>query len=64
MMQLDLTTIPAIGTATTVSLHKSGSKVLVGTSERELYELSALGEGALEPEGRRGRRPEGGGTRG
>ena len=48
-MQLDLTTIPAIGTATTVSLHKSGSKVLVGTSERELYELSALGEGALEP---------------
>jgi WD40 repeat protein/Ca2+-binding EF-hand superfamily protein len=49
IMQLDLTTIPAIGTATTVSLHKSGSKVLVGTSERELYELSALGEGALEP---------------
>ena len=50
VMQLDLTTIPAIGTATTVSLHKSGSaKVLVGTSERELYELSALGEGALEP---------------
>uniref|UniRef100_A0A7S3ZZI0 EF-hand domain-containing protein n=1 Tax=Pelagomonas calceolata TaxID=35677 RepID=A0A7S3ZZI0_9STRA len=49
VMQLDLTTIPAIGAATTVSLHKSGSKVLVGTSERELYELSALGEGALEP---------------
>ena len=48
-MQLDLTTIPAVGAATTVSLHKSGSKVLVGTSERELYELSALGEGALEP---------------
>ena len=49
IMQLDLTTIPAIGAATTVSLHKSGGKVLVGTSERELYELSALGEGALEP---------------
>ena len=50
-MQLDLTTIPAIGTATTVSLHKSGSKVLVGTSERELYELSALGRGRLRTEG-------------
>ena len=49
VMELDLTTIPIVGRATTVSLHKSGSKVLVGTSERELYELSALGEGALEP---------------
>ncbi|KAH8058418.1 hypothetical protein JL722_6281 [Aureococcus anophagefferens] len=57
LCQMDLATLPAVGSPVAVCLHPLGEKCLVGTTDGELYELAALSTVPPVPEGEEGGPP-------